>query len=106
MQVNPEFVSGNWEDVSSQAVVRLTFDAIMDQTVVPAVGSFDLQLNGLNRPVQGIFWDSSTVLRLVSDSGIPTVDPVTIELLVEDNMLHQLAGPNVLPFGPETIPEL
>jgi len=103
LQLNPEFVSGTWDDVSGQAVIRLLFDAIMDDSVVPAVGSWVLKLDGVIRPVQGIFWDDHHTLRLVSDPGISAVDPVTIELTVEDDNLHALAGKNVLPFGPETM---
>lgn len=78
----------------------------MDTAVVPDVSSFELKLATVVRVVDSIFWDSDTVLRLVSASGIPAVDPVTIELLVEDDNLHQLAGKKVLPFGPETLVEL
>ena len=105
-QLNPEFVSGTWVDVSGQVVIRLLFDAVMHTAHVPLVASFDLKLDGVDRPIQGIFWDSPSVLRLVSDPGVPVVEPTTIELTVEDSDLHQLDGPNVLPFGPETLPEL
>lgn len=105
-QLNPEFVSGTWADVSGQVVVRLLFDAIMDTSVVPDVSSWELRLATVVRAVESIIWDSSTELRLVSVIGIPAVDPVTIELLNSDVNLHQLGGEVVLPFGPETLPEL
>lgn len=78
----------------------------MDTAVVPAVGSWDLENNGVDRAIDSIFWDSPTVLRLVSAVGAVGVNPVTIELLVEDANLHRLGGGNVLPFGPETLVEL
>ncbi len=78
----------------------------MDTSIVPAVGSFELILDALPRAVESISWDDPTTLRLVSVTGIPAVEPVTIELLVEDPLLHALAGRPVLPFGPETLPML
>ena len=106
LQLNPEFVSGTWENSLGKVIVRLLFDAVMDTSVLPDVTNLALTLNSLVRGIDTVAWDSSTALRLVSDAGIPAVAPVTIELEVEDQNLHQLAGKNVLPFGPETLPEL
>lgn len=106
LQLNPEFVSGNWTAPAGTTQVFLTFDANMDLSVTPATASFELTLDGVTRGVNTATWISPRVLFLDSVAGIPPVDPVTIELLVEDNDLHALAGNNVLPFGPETIPEL
>ncbi len=76
----------------------------MDQTVTPPNASWALEIDSIPRAVTAQSWDDATHIRLQSDSGAaPTVD-VTIELLVEDDMLHALAGRNVLPFGPETVP--
>ncbi len=87
-------------------MVRLLFDATMDTSVIPAVGSFALIVEAVPRAVESISYDDPTTLRLVSETAIPAVDPVTLELLVEDPLLHALGGRPVLPFGPETLPVL
>lgn len=75
----------------------------MDTLVTPANTSWAMEIDSIPRPVTAQSWDDDTHIRLQSDSGAaPSVD-VTIELLVEDDMLHALAGRNVLPFGPELV---
>jgi len=78
----------------------------MDTSVLPNVNNFELKLATVIRVLDNVSWDSPTVLHFESVAGIPAVDPVTISLLWGDANLHQLAGKIVLPFGPETIPEL
>jgi len=84
----------------------ITFDAVMDTSVLPDVDNFELKLASVIRVIDNVSWDSPTVLRFESVAGIPAVAPVTMSLLWGDTNLHQLAGEIVLPFGPVTIPEL
>lgn len=105
LQPNPEFSSGFWAADTGHTDVLITFDSVMSTGVLPAVGNFTLKLAGVTRLVDTVEWNTPTELRLNSATGIPAVDPVTIELTLEDPGLHALGGKNVLPFGPETVPE-
>lgn len=106
LQPNPEFVSGTWTDAAGKIQCDILFDAVMDQGVTPANASWELEINSTPRAVESSVWLSASVLRVTSVSGAVGLDPVTLELIVEDSNLHALGGNNVLPFGPETIPEL
>ena len=103
-RLNPSFVSGTWVDIPSQVEIRAVFSANMDTSVTPANGSWDVELNGIDRAVDTQSWEDNRTLLLTTVGGIPGSDPVTLELLVEDEDLHRLGGASVLPFGPETIP--
>lgn len=78
----------------------------MDTGVVPNILSWEVKVDSTIVAVQSRGWSSATTLTLtLVDGNDPLID-VTVRLTTEDPGLHQLAGENVLPFGPETIPEL
>ena len=86
-------------------LVDIVFDAIMDTSVLPADASWQIEADAGGLVEVVISWLDSSTLRISNflPAGPPTV--ITAELLVEDANLHALAGKNVLPFGPKTIPE-
>ena len=106
LQLNPEFSSGTWDQQALSLEVMLTFDAVMDTSVVPAIVSWEVIKNSITIVPDVITWVGQE-LRLFFNviAPSPGANP-TVELLVEDSNLHALAGQNVLPFGPETVPEL
>lgn len=104
LQLNPEFSSGTWTQPGVSTLIAMVFDSVMDQTVAPAISSWQVKVDGGVKAVGSNNWvDSKTLVLDVFGPLPPSVD-VTVELLVEDSDLHALAGANVLPFGPETIP--
>ena len=104
MQLNPEFSSGSWIHDSPQLFVDITFDAVMDTSVLPADASWQVEADSVGLSETVLTWLDSSTLRILNFLPSPPTTSVTVELLVEDSNLHALAGRNVLPFGPETIP--
>ena len=84
--------------------IVLQFDATMDTSIVPAASSFEIKIDSIVRGTDTRTWDDATHLRVATAPGPQPIVDLTIELLVEDPLLHALAGKPVLPFGPETIP--
>lgn len=76
----------------------------MNQTVVPAVASWQLKIDGFIRPVALITWDDPTHLRLASGPGAAPLVDVTLELLNADAGLLSTLSKQVQPFGPEIVP--
>jgi len=77
----------------------------MDTGVTPDVLSWEIKVDSIIRAVQSQVWSSPNTLAVTLVSGAAPLVDVTVRLTTDDPDLHQLGGEDVLPFGPETIPE-
>ena len=78
----------------------------MDTSFTPADASWRILIDSTERGIGAQVWNGNTTLDIQSTSGAPPSVDVTLELLVQDPALHSDRLIPVLPFGPETIPEL
>ena len=101
--LNPEFVSGTWQFFAGTVECRITFDTIMDQTVEPPVGNWDVEVDGVNRPVTAASWVSDTVYEVEVGPGLVPAIGVTIEYQFGSASFRAIGGELVAPFGPETL---
>lgn len=103
---NPTFVSATWQTAAGAIIVAITWSTDMDQTFLPANASWELKIDSTVRAIDVPAWQSDTVITLTSAVGSAPLVDVTLELLVQDPALHSDHLIPVLPFGPETIPEV
>lgn len=80
--------------------LEMNFDTVMDTTVYPSTGSFEIKKGGVPMMVESCSWQLSTRLK-VEFVGDPSGIPLQVKQLIADNYLRSAAtGAMVQPWGP------
>jgi len=102
--LSPKFVAGSKQGAPPFMFVRVTFDMSMDIGVLPAVGSFNVIVDGTPFPITGLSWANPTTLDLTWGAPDCFVSGI-VNLLTVDLNLRSATGvvacaPQQLQFFP------
>ena len=103
----PTFLSGswNWTPAPDQVNVSLVFDQVMNTSIVPALASFKIWIDGADSTPDSVAWSGPSTLLIHRNKAAPPPAIVAMQLLVEDpNLRDNVFGATVDPFLTPNLP--